>query len=112
MALLLRESHVQKLLTLDKTLELVERVHREYSAGQAIDVPRERMRLPKAALQILQGAVPSAGVFGYKAYPTGVEGARFLVHVFDAANGRLRGVVEADRLGMMRTGAVGGVAAK
>jgi ornithine cyclodeaminase len=75
-------------------------------------VPRERTRTPKAGLQILQGAVPSAGVFGYKAYTTSGEGARFLVHVFDADNGRLRGIVEADRLGMMRTGAVGGVAAK
>ena len=61
MALLLRESDVEQLLTMPTTLELVERVHREYSTGHAIDVPRERTRLPKAALHILQGAVPSAG---------------------------------------------------
>jgi alanine dehydrogenase len=112
MALLLRESDVEKLLTMRAAMGLVEKVHREYSTGQASDVPRERTRMPRAALQILQGAVPSAGVFGYKAYTTGPEGARFLVHAFDAANGRLLGVVEADRLGMMRTGAIGGVAAK
>src|SRR5436190_1081147 len=62
MALLLKESEVEKLLTMKRTLELVERVHREYSTGQAIDVPRERTRLPRSALQILQGAVPSASV--------------------------------------------------
>jgi alanine dehydrogenase len=112
MALLLRESDVEQLLTMKDTMDRVERVHREYSSGNAIDVPRERTRLPKAALQILQGAVPSAGVFGYKAYTTSAEGARFLVHVFDAENGRLMGMVEADRLGMTRTGAAGGVAAK
>jgi ornithine cyclodeaminase len=112
MALLLRESDVEKLLTMQDAMDLVEKVHREYSMGQASDVPRERTRMPRAALQILQGAVPSAGVFGYKAYTTGPEGARFLVHAFDAANGRLLGVIEADRLGMMRTGAIGGVAAK
>jgi len=95
-----------------KTIELVERVHREYSIGQAIDVPRERTRLPKAALHILQGAVPSAGVFGYKAYTSSREGVRFLVYAFDAENGRLAAVVEANRLGMTRTGAAGGVAAK
>jgi ornithine cyclodeaminase len=94
------------------TLELIERVHREYSTGNAIDVPRERTRLPKAALHILQGAVPSAGVFGYKAYTSSREGVRFLVYMFSAENGRLEGVVEANRLGMMRTGAAGGVAAK
>jgi ornithine cyclodeaminase len=112
MALLLRESHVEQLLTMQTTLELVERVHREYSTGQAIDVPRERTRLPKAALHILQGAVPSANVFGYKAYTSSREGVRFLVYAFSAENGRLEGVVEANRLGMMRTGAAGGVAAK
>jgi ornithine cyclodeaminase len=112
MALLLREADVEKLLTMKDAMELVEKVHREYSTGQAIDIPRERTRLPRAALQVLQGAVPSAGVFGYKAYTTSSEGARFLVYAFDADNGRLLGIVEADRLGMMRTGAVGGVAAK
>ena len=112
MALLLRESDVEKLIAMPRTIELVERVHREYSTGQAIDVPRERTRLPKAALHILQGAVPSAGVFGYKAYTTSREGVRFLVYVFSAERGSLEGIVEANRLGMTRTGAAGGVAAK
>ena len=112
MALLLRESHVGQLLTMASALELVERVHREYSTGQAIDVPRERSRLPRAALHILQGAVPSANVFGYKAYTSSREGVRFLVYAFSADNGRLEGIVEANYLGMMRTGAAGGVAAK
>jgi alanine dehydrogenase len=112
MALLLRESDVEQLLTMQTALELVERVHREYSTGNAIDVPRERTRLPKAALHILQGAVPSANVFGYKAYTSSREGVRFLVYMFSAENGRLEGIVEANRLGMMRTGAAGGVAAK
>ena len=94
------------------TLELVERVHREYSTGQAMDTPRERTRLPKTTLSILQGAVPSANVFGYKAYTTSPEGTRFIVYAFDAQRGCLDTVVEANRLGMMRTGAAGGVAAK
>jgi alanine dehydrogenase len=112
MALFLRESDVQQLLTMKATLELVERVHREYSTGQATDVPRERTRLPKAALHILQGAVPSANILGYKAYTSSREGVRFLVYGFDAGRGNLDVVVEANHLGMMRTGAAGGVAAK
>ena len=112
MALLLRESHVEQLLSMQTTLELIERVHREYSTGSAIDVPRERTRLPQVALQILQGAVPSANVFGYKAYTTSREGTRFLVYTFGTERGNLEAVVEANYLGMMRTGAAGGVAAK
>ncbi len=112
MALFLKESDVEQLLTMPTTLALVERVHREYSTGQAIDVPRERTRLPKSALHILQGAVPSAGVFGYKAYTSNREGIRFLVYAFNAERGNLDAIVEANYLGMMRTGAAGGVAAK
>jgi len=112
MALLLRESDVEQLLTMKLALELVERVHREYSTGNAIDVPRERTRLPKAALHILQGAVPSANIFGYKAYTSSREKIRFLVYGFNAERGNLDVVVEADYMGMMRTGAAGGVAAK
>ena len=112
MALLLSESDVRRLLTMPMALELVERVHREYSTGNAIDVPRERTRVPKAALHILQGAVPSANVLGYKAYTSSREGVRFLVYGFDAERGNLDVVVEANYMGMMRTGAAGGVAAK
>ena len=112
MALLLREADVEQLLTMRDTLDLVERVHREYSTGKAIDVPRERTRVPKAGLHILQGAVPSMGIFGYKAYTSSREGVRFLVYGFSAERGNLDVIVEADRLGMMRTGAAGGVAAK
>src|SRR6188768_3279420 len=112
MALFLKESDVEKLLTMPRTLELVERVHREYSTGQASDVPRERTRLPKSALHILQGAVPSANVLGYKAYTSSKEGIRFLVYAFNAERGNLDAIVEANHLGMMRTGAAGGVAAK
>jgi ornithine cyclodeaminase len=112
MALFLKESDVERLLTMARTIELVERVHREYSTGQAIDVPRERTRLPKAALHILQGAVPSANVLGYKAYTSSREGVRFLVYAFNAERGNLDVVVEANHLGMTRTGAAGGVAAK
>ena len=112
MAILLRESDVERLLTMPRTIELIEKVHRDYSTGQAIDVPRERTRLPRAALHILHGAVPSANVFGYKAYTSSREGVRFLVYAFDAQNGRLDAIIEADRMGMMRTGAAGGVAAK
>lgn len=112
MALLLKECDVEQLLTMPLAMDLVERVHREYSAGNAIDVPRERTRLPKASLHILQGAVPSAGVFGYKAYTASREGIRFIVYAFGAERGNLEAIVEANFLGMVRTGAAGGVAAK
>jgi len=111
-ALYLDEADVKHLLTMDLALEAVEAAHTAHGRGRAIDMPRQRTRLPAAALHILQGALPDIGVFGYKAYTTCRDGNRFLVHLFDAASGRLLAVIEADRLGMMRTGAAGGVAAR
>lgn len=112
MALFLSEADVRQMLTMDLALEAVEAAHRAHGLGRAIDIPRQRTRVPTASLHILQGALQDEGVMGYKAYTASRAGARFLVHLFDAANGRLLAVIEADYLGMMRTGAVGGVAAK
>jgi ornithine cyclodeaminase len=97
---------------MELALEAVEAAHAAHGRGEAIDVPRQRTRLPQSALHILQGALPGEGIFGYKAYTTNRAGNRFFVHLFDAASGRQLATIEADRLGMMRTGAAGGIAAK
>lgn len=112
MALFLSEKEVGALLTVEMALAAVESAHRDLANGQAQDTPRARSRLPQAALHILQGALPAQGVFGYKAYTSHRSGNRFLVHLFDAATSQLRAVVEADALGMFRTGAASGVAAR
>lgn len=112
MALFLSENDVKQLLTVGMAMEAVESAHRDLALGQALDTPRARSRLPQTALHILQGALPAQGVLGYKAYTSNRSGNRFLVHLFDAASGRLRAMIEADYLGMIRTGAASGVAAK
>lgn len=112
MPLFLSENDVKAVLTVDMAMAGVESAHRDLALGQAIDTPRARSRLPQTVLHILQGALPTQGVIGYKAYTSNRSGNRFFVHLFDAASGRLRAVIEADYLGMMRTGAASGVAAK
>lgn len=112
MALFLSESDVSQLLTMPMALDAVEFAHRELSLGQGVDIPRQRSRLPQTALHILQGALPSLDVIGYKAYTSNRSGVRFLVHLFSASSGKLRAVIEADRLGMMRTGAASGIATR
>jgi ornithine cyclodeaminase len=112
MALYLSEDDVKQLLTMALAIEGVESAHRDLALGVANDTPRARSRLPQTALHILQGALPAQGVLGYKAYTSNRSGNRFQVHLFDAATGLLRAVVSADYLGMMRTGAASGVAAR
>jgi ornithine cyclodeaminase len=112
MALFLKEDDVRQVLTMSIALEAVEQVLREHALGHAVDIPRERTRIPKSALHILQGAIPTRGVIGYKAYTSTREGNRFLLYLYHSELGNLEAIIEADFLGMMRTGAAGGVAAK
>lgn len=112
MSLYLSESEVERIITMPLALEAVEAAHLSHGAGTAIDFPRQRSRLPATTMHMLQGALPSEGVLGYKAYTSSREGTRFQVFLFDAANGRQLAVIDADFLGMMRTGAMGGLAAK
>lgn len=112
MAVFLTENDVRQVLTAEMALAGVESAHRDLALGQALDTPRQRSRLPQTVLHILQGALPAQGVIGYKAYTSNRSGNRFLVHLFDAASGRLKAVIEANYLGMMRTGAASGVAAR
>lgn len=112
MALFLTENDVKQVLTATMALEAVESAHRDLALGLASDTPRARSRLPQTALHILQGALPAQGVLGYKAYTSNRSGNRFLVYLFDAATGAMQAVIEADYLGMMRTGAASGMATR
>jgi ornithine cyclodeaminase len=112
MALFLSETDVRQLLTMDLALEAVTTAHAAHGHNRAIDIARQRTRTPTASLHILQAALLDEGVIGYKAYTIARAGNRFMVHLFDAATGMPLAAIEADFLGMMRTGAAGGVAAK
>ncbi len=112
MSLFLNEAAVRDLVTLPMALAAVEEAHCELSRARAVDIPRQRTRLPQTALHILQGALPGLDAIGYKAYTSNRSGTRFLVHVFSAASGALRVVLEANLLGMRRTAAASAVATR
>lgn len=112
MSLFLTEADIQQLLTMPLAIEAVEEAHRELALGRAIDSPRQRTRLPQTTLHILQGALPGSDAIGYKAYTSNRSGVRFVVHVFSASTGKLRVVLEANLLGMVRTGAASGAATR
>lgn len=112
MALFLGEHDVRRIASMPLALEAVETALRENALGGAVNIPRERTRIPKGALHILQGAVDSMEVIGFKAYTSTREGNRFLIHLYHAVSGRLEAIIEADLLGMLRTGAASGVATR
>ncbi len=112
MAIYLNEDEVTRLLDMPTVIEAVEQVMAAHARGEVVDYPRQRVRLPGSITHLLQGGVPGANLSGFKVYTSSGGKARFWVHLFDATSGDPVAVLEADRLGMMRTGAVAGVAAK
>ena len=112
MALLLRESEVERLLDMPTALEAVEQVLRQHGQGQAVNQPRRRVFVPSGVLHIMSGGMPAWGVMGLKAYSAIRGKVRFVVLLFSTETGELLALVEADRLGQIRTGAASGVATK
>ncbi len=109
--LFIRESEVAELLDMAQAVEAVEDCFRLLGRREADNRPRQRPRLPGAVLQVMPAAVPGYGL-GLKAYTVTAKGARFVVLLWDPASGDLQAVIEAGRLGKLRTGAATGVAAR
>ena len=116
MALYLTEQDVTELLTMDETLAAIEAVFKAYARGDATNESRRRVRVAGGALNVMSGAVNNIagfdGLLGMKAYSVTRNGYRFVVNLFDATTGELLAIIQADKLGQMRTGAASGVATK
>ncbi|HKY04171.1 MAG TPA: ornithine cyclodeaminase family protein, partial [Blastocatellia bacterium] len=112
MALLLTEQQVTELLDMRTAMEAVEEVLKDQATGQATNRPRYRVSTPVSQLHVLAAGATRLGVFGLKTYTVSAKGARFLVLLYDSKSGDLLAVIEADRLGQMRTGAATGVATR
>lgn len=110
--LYLTEDDVKRVLTMSDAMSLVERGLVDRARRLAVDVPRERTRIPQGALNILQGAAPLVGVVGYKAYYATPHGSHSHVHLYDADGGAPLAMIEASHFNVVRTGAASGVATR
>ena len=111
MAILLRESDVEKLVTMEMALESVERAFRLQGDGKADNAPRRRCRMGHAMLNVMSASLPSLGYAGLKSYTATAGVTRFAVLLY-REDGQLLAVIEAAKLGQVRTGAASGVATK
>jgi alanine dehydrogenase len=112
MPLYLSESDIESLITPADAVTVIEGSFRRMAEGQVENAPRRRLRLVDGGLADMAAADLGLGVAGGKLYAGFSEGTAFVVCLFDAARPELVGVVEADRLGRLRTGAASGVAAR
>ena len=111
-AIYLTEADVTQLLDMSVTIDAVEEAFRRLAAGEASNVPRQRAQSQGIVLHSMSAAAPWLGLAGWKCYTTTRGGARFLVGLYDSETGELAALVEADRLGQLRTGAATAVAAE
>ena len=113
MALYLTESDVDGLLTIEDALASVEASFRRLAAGRVDNRPRYRMGLEEGVMAVMAAVDLELGKAGLKTYTAfGYDDVRFVVLIFETDRAELDGVIEANRLGQLRTGAASGVAAR
>ena len=111
MPLYLTEANVNSLLAPADALEAVEACFRRLAAGAVENRPRERLRLEDGAFAVMAAVDRELKLAGLKAYTWLPGGTPFVVVLFDTERAELAGVIEADKLGQLRTGAASGIAA-
>lgn len=111
MAIFLRESDVEKLVTMQMAVDAVEQAFRLQGEQKADNAPRRRCRVGKGMLHVMSASLPTLGVAGLKTYTTVADKARFQVLLYNG-DGNLLAVIEADKLGQVRTGAASAIATK
>ena len=112
MALYLRESEVEELLSPLDAIQAVEACFARLARGSGENRPRFRIGLDGGVMNVMAAADRELGVAGLKSYVGFADGARFVVTLFAADAPEVLAVIEADRLGQRRTGAASAVAAR
>jgi alanine dehydrogenase len=110
--LYLSEADVASLVQPADAVAAIEACFLRMAAGEVEIAPRRRLRLAEGALADMAASDRGLGLAGGKLYAATAEGTTFVVCLFDAESSELVAVLEADRLGQLRTGAASGVAAK
>jgi alanine dehydrogenase len=112
MTLYLTEEQVGELLTPADAVDAIEACFLRMARGAVENRPRYRLRLEHGALAVMAASDLELGYAGAKVYSGMREGARFVVLLYSTSAPELVAVIDADKLGQLRTGAASAVAAK
>ena len=116
MAIYLSEADVTELLDMKTAVEAVEECFRLLGEGTAQNQPRRRVMGEESVLHFMAaGSVDlgklGGGATGVKVYTSSKRGVRFTVFLYDD-DGSPLAVMQANKLGQLRTGAASGVASR
>lgn len=107
------DADVERLLTVEEAVPVVEAVLKQQAASAATNMPRgHTIAGPGLMLAHMTAALHEQGVFGFKAYSIVDGNYQFFVLLYSMETGDLLAVFEANQLGRRRTGAASGVGAK
>jgi alanine dehydrogenase len=110
-ALYLTEAELGELLTPRDALDAVESCFIRQARGAVQNRPRTRIPLDDGVFALMAAADAELGLAGLKSYVWLPGGTPFVVVLFDTERAELAAVIEADKMGQLRTGAASGVAA-
>ncbi|MGC9069301.1 MAG: ornithine cyclodeaminase family protein [Thermoprotei archaeon] len=112
MTLFISERDVDLLVNVSEAIEVIEEATKYQGQGLAKVIPRKRILTPSFVLNVMAASIDPWNVTGLKAYLSTRKGTSFIVVLFDTNSSELVAIIEADRLGQLRTGAASGVASK
>jgi alanine dehydrogenase len=110
--LYLSEADVASLLTIEDALEAVEECFHRIARGAVQNPRRKRLTLDDGTFAVMPAVDSELGLAGLKTYAWLPGGTPFVVVLFSTERAVFEAVIEADKLGQVRTGAASGVAAK
>jgi alanine dehydrogenase len=108
--LYLSEAEVAELLTPREALDAIEACFIRLARGVIENRPRTRIPVEEGVFAYMAAADRELGLAGLKTYAWLPDGTPFVVLLFDLSGANLAAVIEADKLGQLRTGAASGVA--
>jgi alanine dehydrogenase len=116
MTRILVEAQVEALLTPERAEALVTTAFELMARGEAVNYTRQRGGQPGALINVMWAVAPTVGCMAVKVYPVTrldvSQAATATLLLYDIADGSLAGLVEAERLGLVRTGGASAVATR
>jgi alanine dehydrogenase len=109
--LYLTEAEIAELLTPRDALDAVEACFIRQARGAIENKPRTRIQLEDGVFALMAATDSELRLAGLKSYVWAPAGTPFVVVLFDVERAELAAVIEADKMGQLRTGAASGVAA-
>lgn len=109
-AIWLSERDISEQVALDEAINALESGLRSLGCGEGLNVPKALGGFDDgSSMHSLGSALPASGYCGYKNWINTKRGAKAVYVLFDAAQGQLLAIMEANALGQLRTSAMTGL---